>query len=289
MKLIRTLIRAFVTWSLFMFIVGGAAVGFGAPRNHLAEGVMDAVILAGIAFASVRWYGRRQQRRATQLAAQAAESLPAAPTSLVPTATGQDVTAVTVFIGTGPGQIAAVANSMPASQTPLAPGMPTATATQSPASEPQPVDEIPGERGARLALNSGRRADTGAPSIITVTYRGEPKAYVTLDSWAPIGEFSELSPEDPEYRLVALMSVYAQNVLLGFETKYSEKDAIAHALGELMPHELLEQDLPEPVQTAQALRLPDDVLSPENVRALRGLIAERNAAEALNSQQVDRA
>ena len=101
-------------------------------------------------------------------------------------------------------------------------------------------------------------------------FRGQIKAYVTRDSWHPVGDFAELGAEDPEYRLVALMSVYAQNVLIDPEGVYTEQDAIAYALGELVPHELLERDLPNPSHTAAALCLPGRrAHPPEPPRAAR--------------------
>jgi hypothetical protein len=116
------------------------------------------------------------------------------------------------------------------------------------------------------------------PDSLAVCFRGQVKAYVTHDSWHPVGDFAELGADDPEYRLVALMSVYAQNVLLDPEG-YTEQDAIAYALGELVPHELLERDIPNPSHTADALCLPADVLTAQNLHALRAAITERNAAE----------
>lgn len=139
--------------------------------------------------------------------------------------------------------------------------------------------EVPGARGARMALGQ-RPADAIAPEALAVSYRGQIKAYVTVDSWHPVGAFAELGIEDPEYRLVALMSVYAQSVLLGSEGVYTDQDAIAYALGELVPHELLERDLPDPSHTATALCLPADVLTPQNLHALRAAITARNAAQA---------
>jgi hypothetical protein len=115
---------------------------------------------------------------------------------------------------------------------------------------------------------------------LAVGFRGQVKAYVTRDSWHPVGRFAERDVEGPEYRLVALMSVYAQSVLLGSDGVYTEQDAIAYALGELVPHELLEHDLPDPSHTAAALGNPADVLTPQNLQALRGAITERNAAQA---------
>ena len=110
-------------------------------------------------------------------------------------------------------------------------------------------------------------------------FRGQIKAYVAHDSWHPVGDFAELSADDPEYRLVALMSVYAQNVLLDPQWVYTEQDAIAYALAELVPHELLERDLPNPSHTAAALCLPADVLTAHNLHAHRAALTERNAAE----------
>ena len=118
------------------------------------------------------------------------------------------------------------------------------------------------------------------PDAIAVRYGGQTKAYVTHDSWHPVGAFADLATDDPEYRLVALMSLYAQNVLLGYDGDYTEQDAIAYALGELVPHELLEHDIPDPARTATALLLPAEVLTPQNLQALRAVIRERNNAEA---------
>jgi hypothetical protein len=147
-----------------------------------------------------------------------------------------------------------------------------------PAVEPA-SQEIPGARGARMAIE--RQGAGGAPrDAIAVRYGGQTKAYVTRDSWHPVGEFADLASDDPEYRLVALMSLYAQNVLLGYDGEYTEQDAIAYALGELVPHELLEHDMPDPARTASALLLPTDVLTPQNLEALRAVISERNDAEA---------
>lgn len=137
--------------------------------------------------------------------------------------------------------------------------------------------EVPGARGARAALRHPN-AGSDAPATIAVSYRGEIKAYVTLGNWHPVGAFAELGADDPEYRLVALMSVYAQEVLLATDVIYTEQDAIAYALGELVPHEMLEHDMPNPARTAVALGLPDDVLTPQNLHALRNAIADRNAA-----------
>ena len=69
-------------------------------------------------------------------------------------------------------------------------------------------------------------------------------------------------------------------MLLGYDGDYTEQDAIAYALGELVPHELLEHDIPDPARTATALLLPADVLTPQNLQALRAVINERNNAEA---------
>jgi len=140
-------------------------------------------------------------------------------------------------------------------------------------------DPLPGARGARMAV-ALRAADTTAPEALAVSFRGQINAYVTRDRWYPVGRFAELGVEDPEYRLVALMSVYAQSVLLDPDGVYTEQDAIAYALAELVPHELIEHDLPDPSHTAAALGLPADVLTPENLQALRAAITERNAAQA---------
>jgi hypothetical protein len=166
-------------------------------------------------------------------------------------------------------------------------GSPTASATDDPAHAPMEATPaiveasrppIPGARGARMALGQ-RPAGGTPPGSLAVCFRGQVKAYVTCDTWHPVGEFAELGAEDPEYRLVALMSVYAQNILQDAEGVYTEQDAIAYALGELGPHELLERDIPNPSHTAAALCLPADVLTAQNLNALRAAITERNAAE----------
>jgi hypothetical protein len=150
------------------------------------------------------------------------------------------------------------------------PGPPVVVPTENP---------LPGARGARMAV-ALRAADTPAPEALAVSLHGQIKAYVARDCWHPVGRFAELGVEDPEYRLVALMSVYAQSVLLGSDGGYTEQDAIAYALAELVPHELLEHDLPDPSHTAAALDIPTDALTPENLQALRAAITERNAAQA---------
>ena len=144
---------------------------------------------------------------------------------------------------------------------------------------PPAADQIPGTRGALMALDRQGAGGT-PPDAIDVRYGGQTKAYVTHDSWHPVGAFADLATDDPEYRLVALMSLYAQNVLLGYDGDYTEQDAIAYALGELVPHELLEHDIPDPARTATALLLPADVLTPQNLQALRAVIRERNNADA---------
>ena len=141
--------------------------------------------------------------------------------------------------------------------------------------------QIPGARGARMAL-ALQNTDGPSSEAIAVSYRGETKAYVTRDTWQPVGEFAGLPTDDPEYRLVALMSVYAQNVLCGYGSDYTEQDAIAYALGELVPHEMLEHDILDPSRTATALRLPADVLTPRNLQALRAVINERNSTDPSN-------
>ena len=153
-----------------------------------------------------------------------------------------------------------------------------AAVTTPPAAQPA-AEQIPGTRGARMAIDRQGAGGT-PPDAIAVRYRGQTKAYVTHDSWHPVGAFADLATDDPEYRLVALMSLYAQNVLLGYDGDYTEQDAIAYALGELVPHELLEHDIPDPSRTATALLLPADVLTPQNLHALRAVINERNNAEA---------
>jgi hypothetical protein len=166
-------------------------------------------------------------------------------------------------------------------------GSPKASVTDDPAQAPMEAapalvepstPPIPGARGARMALDQHPAGGT-PPGSLAVCFRGQVKAYVTHDSWHPIGDFADLAAEDSEYRLVALMSVYAQNVLMEGQGIYTEQDAIAYALGELVPHELLERDIPNPSQTAAALCLPVEVLTPQNLHALRAALIERNAAQ----------
>ncbi len=95
---------------------------------------------------------------------------------------------------------------------------------EAPAVVEAPAPQLPGARGARMALDQ-HSAGTTPPGSLAVCFRGHIKAYVTHDSWHPVGDFAELSTDDPEYRLVALMSVYAQNVLLDPQGVYTEQDA----------------------------------------------------------------
>lgn len=190
---------------------------------------------------------------------------------------GEDVLGLLAFVLLAGGAFslllrrpAAAPDSAPEAEAPADTGPPIVeTATQ----------HVPGTYGARMAL-SQQPAENARPDAIAVCFRGQLKAYVTPDSWHPVGAFAELGAEAPEYRLVALMSVYAQSVLLASVGVYTEQDAIAYALCELVPHELLEHDLPDPSHTAAALCLPADVLTRQNLHALRAALIERNAAHA---------
>jgi hypothetical protein len=218
MKLIRFIVKAVITWSLLLFLLG---VAFAADP-HAIEDVLGLLAFGFIAGGLLsRLLGHTN-----------------APTGDQP------------------------------AQTPVA----------APAAVQAGAPEVPGARGARMALDR-HPAGATAPDSLAVCFRGQIKACVTRDNWHPVGDFAELGLEDPEYRLVALMSVYAQNVLLDPQGVYTEQDAIAYALGELVPHELLERDIPNPSHTAAALCLPVDVLTPQNLHALRAAITERNAAE----------
>ncbi len=139
--------------------------------------------------------------------------------------------------------------------------------------------DLPGARGARMAL-AHQPADPTPPNMLAVAYQGETKAYVTVENWHPVGTFAELAPEDPEYRLVSLMSIYAQSVLAGPGAIYTEEDAIAYALGQLVPHALLERGIPNPAHAAEWLCIPVGVLTPQNLDALREAVAERNETQA---------
>jgi hypothetical protein len=165
------------------------------------------------------------------------------------------------------------------SRHPAAPAQTVPAPAEAPAVASEAAPQLPGARGARMALDQ-HPAGATPPGSLAVCFRGHIKAYVTHDSWHPVGDFAELDTEDPEYRLVALMSVYAQNVLLEGQAVYTEQDAIAYALGELVPHELLERNIPNPAHTAAALCLPADALTAQNLHALRAAITERNAAPA---------
>ena len=219
MKLLRFIVKAVITWSLLLFLLG---VAFAADP-HVIEDLLGLLAFGFIAGGVL--------------------------SHLL-------------------GQTNAPAGDRPA-QTPVA----------APAAIEAAAPEVPGARGARMALDQ-HPAGATPPVSLAVCYRGQIKAYVTRDTWHPVGDFAELCAEDPEYRLVALMSVYAQTVLLQGEGVYTEQDAIAYALGELVPHELLERDIPNPAHTAAALGLPVDVLTAHNLHALRVAITERNAAQA---------
>jgi hypothetical protein len=215
MKLIRFIVRAAITWSLLLFVLGAAF----AASPHAAENLLGLIGFALLAGGVLSLFRRPAYTSDGEQAAQA-----------------------------------------PAE---AAPPVVDAAARQ-----------IPGARGARMALDQHPAGGT-PPDSLAVCFRGQVKAYVTRDSWHPVGDFAELGAEDPEYRLVALMSVYAQNVLIDPEGVYTEQDAITYALGELVPHELLERELANPSHTAAALCLPVDVLTAQNLHALRAAIVER--------------
>jgi hypothetical protein len=118
------------------------------------------------------------------------------------------------------------------------------------------------------------------PGQLAVRFRGEVKAYVTREAWHKVGDFAELEETEPEYRLVANMAAYAMNILHGYGSDYTDQDAIVYAIGQLVPHEALERDMPDPAETALGLGIPADVLTPENLIALRQMLAARNAAAA---------
>lgn len=264
MRLISRIVRAFLVWTLFIFIVGGLFGLLGGQHNHAAVLLCDAIFVLGAGFGLARWLGRRAARREALAAHQPSEADAAAR----PLGTG--VTAVTLHFGDQPVQV------------------PVATAAPQfvePAAEPTLVaedfdrEEIPGARGARMAL-AGNSAASTAPGAIAVSYEGVVKVYVTRAGWEPVGDFSDVATDDPEYRLIAMMGVYAQNVLLGYEPEYTDADALAWALSQFVPLELLERDLPNPQQTASELGLPIGVFAPENLRGLQTAIAARNAEEA---------
>jgi hypothetical protein len=295
MRLIRTLIRTFLAWTIFIFILGALFAEMGGQRNHRAVLIADVIFLVGLGYGIARWRARRRARREAE---QAAIETPAEPVYAAPgIPSGQGVTAVTVPIGHQPGQVGTVASEVLADTVPFATTPATVPAPEADtaweadvASEPPVVDlarvDLPGSRGARMAL-AGHAVDETPPGAIGVRYRGEVKAYVTRESWEQVGDFAELTPDDPEYRLVALMSVYAQHVLCGFETEYTDADALSYALAELVPHEMLERDIPDLEETAKGLGIPVDALTYENLRPLRVAIAARNSAEARAEQQVE--
>lgn len=220
MKLIRSIIRGLLAWTVFMFVLGAIF----ALSPHAGEDIVGLLFVCFLCGGLVSLLRRPASNHAAQ------NDAPSAP---------HPSSSLAAPVG----------------------------------------DQIPGSRGARMALGPPTAADT-PPDAIAVSYRGETKAYVTTDTWQPVGAFAELTSADPEYRLVALMSVYAQQVLLGYESEYTEQDGIAYALGELVPHEILEHDIPDPSRTAAALRLPVDALTPQNLHALRAIINHRNEAEA---------
>ncbi len=270
MRLISRIVRAFLAWTLFIFILGGLFGLLGGQHNHAAVLLCDTIFVVCAGLGMARWLGRRAARRGELAAHQDPDA------DETPTAVGAGVTAVTLHFGGEPVQLPVIAS----------------VDTQQAEPEPAPTlhdhsfEDIPGVRGARMAL-AGHSAASTAPGALAVSYDGVVKAYVTRDGWEAVGPFADLATDEPEYRLVAMMGVYAQNVLLGFEPEYTDADALAWALSQFVPLELLERDLPNPRQTATELGLPSDVFAPQNLLGLRTAIAARNAAEASARLQLE--
>jgi hypothetical protein len=267
MSFIRRIIRAFLAWTMFMFILGALFAGLGGQRNHKAVLLCDAIFLIGAGFVLARWLGRRAARRdalaAEQLLQQqAAEQQQQQSLATITVVIGDQQVPVTIIAGVSAHELPLEADLQPQALY-----------------EPEPLEDVPGLRGAQMALAT-HAAQSTQPGAIAVSYGGEIKAYVSRGGWELVGDFANTAPEDPVYRLVAVMAVYAQNVLLGFESEYTDADAMAYALGEFVPLEMLERGLPNPEQTAIEFGLPADVLRPQNLRGLSTAIAARNAAEA---------
>lgn len=220
MKILRFIVRALITWSLLLFLLGMAF----AAAPHATKDVLGLLVVAVVAGGIASLFVRRP---------------PATPSDAAPAARAPAVSTV--------------------------------------------PEERAGARGARVALAQQNAAVT-TPDTIAVCFRGQLKAYVTRDSWLPVGAFADLGPGQDEYGLIALMSVYAQSVLEDPGTVYTEQDAVVYALAEIVPHELLEHDMPNPHGTAAALGLPPDILTPQNLGALRAAIAERDAAQPAASE-----
>lgn len=135
-------------------------------------------------------------------------------------------------------------------------------------------DEPPaGYRGAAAALNTQPSDQT-----IDVWFQGTLHVQVTKDDVQPQGGFDELQPDDPVYKTVAAMAHYAQEILAGFTPgPYTDQDALAYAAAFLIPHELLERPILNPVVSAEGLGIPVELFCPDIIEPLRKAITDTEA------------
>jgi hypothetical protein len=90
-----------------------------------------------------------------------------------------------------------------------------------------------------------------------ITHRGRLVACATATRIFLAAELERRLPGDPELRFVLLMCCYAQGILTGvLSSSYRDDDARAYARAALIPDELLERPLPDPVRTGHALGVP---------------------------------
>ncbi len=76
-------------------------------------------------------------------------------------------------------------------------------------------------------------------STILVTYEGAPAALVGVRRFSFLGEVRHLPPGHPVVRVVAYMAYYAQVVLSGELSDYTDRDAEMFARSALIDYEQL--------------------------------------------------
>lgn len=94
-----------------------------------------------------------------------------------------------------------------------------------------------------------------------ITYRGRLAACATRTRVFLADELRHRPAGDPELTFVLFMCCYARDVMSGeLPGRYSDEKARAYARAALIPEELLERSLADPMRTAQALAVPVDEL-----------------------------
>jgi hypothetical protein len=90
-----------------------------------------------------------------------------------------------------------------------------------------------------------------------ITHRGRLVACATATRVFLAAELERRPSGDPELRFVLLMCCYARDILTGaLSGPYRDDDARAYARAALIPEELLERPLPDPIRTGHALGVP---------------------------------